>query len=118
MDNKLNNIFDEYDILEDEPSEERYQKKADYVADNFSNKIEMAGKKLRFAQDVIALFRYFMDENVQWYRKFIIVSALVYFIAPIDAMPDITPLIGYLDDFGVIAAVVKYMGHELKPYYP
>lgn len=117
MENRLNNIFDEYDILEDEPAEETYQAKSAYVREHFSDKMEMVGKKLRFTEDLLAMFRYFLDENVQWYRKMIIVGALAYFISPIDAIPDLTPLIGYLDDLGVIAAVVKFMGHELKPYY-
>lgn len=118
MDTNLKNIFNEFDIAEDEPTEERYQKKATYVTGHFENKMETVGKKLRFAQDLIALFRYFLDPDVQWYRKFIIVSALIYFISPVDAIPDIAPLFGYLDDFGVIAAVVKFMGRELQAYYP
>lgn len=118
MDPQLKNIFDEYDILEDDPAEEAYQTKAAFVADNFVTKMETAGNKLRFAQDLVALFRYFMDNGVQWYRKTIVVAALAYFIFPLDAMPDLMPLVGYLDDLGVVAAVIKFLGHELTPYYP
>ncbi len=57
------------------------------------------------------------DPDVSWYRKAIVVMGLVYFISPIDTIPDIAPLIGYLDDLGVIAAVVKFLGSELIPYY-
>ncbi len=42
------------------------------------------------------------DPLVKWYRKAIVVAALIYFIVPIDTIPDITPLFGYLDDLGVI----------------
>ncbi len=118
MDRSLNNIFDEYDILQDEPAEQEYAATAREVSERFDGKMELVGKKLRFAQDLIALFRYFTDPEVVWYRKTIVVAALAYFIAPMDAIPDIAPLIGYLDDFGVILAVVKYMGKELQPYYP
>lgn len=118
MDKNLSNMFDEFDIMEEPPTRERFDTRAKYVSDHFEHKMEMAGKKLRFAQDIVALFRYFLDPDVQWYRKFIIVSALAYFIFPLDAIPDIAPLLGYLDDFGVIAAVVKFLGHELHPYYP
>lgn len=118
MDKSLNNIFDEYDILQDEPNEREYAENARAVSERFEGKMEMAGKKLRFAQDLIALFRYFTDADVAWYRKSIVAAALAYFIAPMDAIPDIAPLIGYLDDLGVVLAVVKYMGKELEPYYP
>jgi uncharacterized membrane protein YkvA (DUF1232 family) len=75
------------------------------------------GKNLRFAQDLIALFRYFMDPDVAWQKKTIVVTALLYFILPIDAIPDFTPFIGFLDDFGVIMAVTAFMSKELEPYY-
>jgi uncharacterized membrane protein YkvA (DUF1232 family) len=42
---------------------------------------------------------------------------LIYFISPIDTIPDIAPLVGYLDDLGVITALIKYLGSELIPYY-
>ncbi|MBN1637354.1 MAG: DUF1232 domain-containing protein, partial [Ignavibacteriales bacterium] len=36
---------------------------------------------------------------------------------PLDAIPDLTPLFGYLDDLGVITALMKYLGSELNQYY-
>jgi uncharacterized membrane protein YkvA (DUF1232 family) len=58
------------------------------------------------------------DPSVKWYRKAIIVAALIYFIVPIDTIPDFTPLFGYLDDLGVLTALLKYLGDELTAYYP
>ena len=58
------------------------------------------------------------DPFVKWYRKAIIVAALIYFIVPIDTIPDLTPFFGYLDDLGVITALLKYLGSELTQYYP
>ena len=88
-----------------------------YVEENLWTKLEKVGKKISFAKDILALFRYIKDPLVSWYRKAIVVAGLIYFISPIDAIPDITPLIGYLDDLGVITALLKYLGHELIPYY-
>lgn len=88
-----------------------------YVEENLWAKLEKVGKKISFAKDVLALFNYMVDRNVSWHRKAIVVSALIYFISPIDTIPDIAPLIGYLDDLGVITALLKFLGHELKPYY-
>ena len=48
--------------------------------------------------------------------KAIVVGALVYFIVPIDAVPDFIPLIGYLDDAGVISAVVHALVEEIRAY--
>jgi len=91
--------------------------KEKYIDENLWEKLERVGKKISFAKDILALVNYMRDPNVSWHRKSIVIGALIYFIVPIDAIPDIAPLVGYLDDLGVIAAVLKYLGNELIPYY-
>jgi len=66
---------------------------------------------------VIALKLYMMDKNVKWYKKSAVVAALVYFISPLDVMPDVIPFVGYLDDLGVIAWTIKFLGKEIRAYY-
>jgi uncharacterized membrane protein YkvA (DUF1232 family) len=97
--------------------EEDYKEKTNYVEENLWSKVERVGKKISFAKDIMALYSYMKDPFVSWHRKAIVVMGLVYFISPIDAIPDIAPFIGYLDDLGVVAAVVKFLGSELIPYY-
>ncbi len=116
MDKELDQLFEDFDISGAE-DETIYRRQAHQVGEQFEEKLERVGQKLRFAQDLIALFRYFMDANVAWQRKTVVVAALLYFISPIDAIPDLAPFVGYLDDFGVILAVTKYMSAELAPYY-
>ncbi len=98
-------------------SEKEVQNGSDYVEENLWSKVEKVGNKIRFAKDVKALYRYMRDKYVPWYRKSIVIGALIYFISPIDAIPDLAPLFGYLDDLGVIAAVIKFLGSEILPYY-
>lgn len=116
MDKELKDFFEGYDISGEE-DEETYRRQAKQVGEQFEEKLERVGNKLRFAQDLLALFRYFMDGRVGWQRKTIVVGALLYFISPLDAVPDLAPLVGYLDDLGVILAVTKFMSTELAPYY-
>ena len=96
---------------------EKVEQGTTFIEKNLWQKLEKVGSKIRFAKEIKALFRYLLDGNVQWYRKSIVIGALIYFISPIDAIPDIAPLVGYLDDLGVIMATVKFMGKELTPYY-
>ena len=91
--------------------------KIKYIEENLWEKLERVGKKISFAKDILALVNYMRDPYVSWHRKAIVVAALVYFISPIDTIPDIAPLVGYLDDLGVITALLKFLGHELIPYY-
>ncbi len=118
---KEDEIFEDYNDLGalnfGGKSEKDVEKDQRFVEENLWNKIERTGKKISFAKDVIALFNYMRDPLVSWHRKSIVVAALIYFISPIDAIPDIAPLIGYLDDLGVITALLKFLGSELIPYY-
>ncbi len=98
-------------------TEKEVDQKIQYVEENLWTKLERVGRKISFAKDIFALVRYLRDPLVSWHRKAIVAAALIYFISPVDAIPDITPLIGYLDDLGVITALLKYLGHELIPYY-
>lgn len=45
-----------------------------------------------------------------------VVFALLYFISPIDLIPDPIPVVGYLDDAAVIAACVKMVGADLQRF--
>jgi uncharacterized membrane protein YkvA (DUF1232 family) len=94
-----------------------YEPKAAHVEENLWYKLEKAGKMISFAKDIMALFSYMQDSFVSWHRKAIVIAALIYFISPIDTIPDVAPLFGYLDDLGVITALLKFLGNELIPYY-
>ena len=109
-----------YDINElnsDYDSASKVNRGKEEVEERLWEKIERVGKKISFAKDIKALYNYMVDPVIPWYRKSIVVGALVYFISPIDAIPDLAPLVGYLDDLGVTSAVLKFMGSELIPYY-
>lgn len=93
------------------------EEKIRFVDDNLWTKVQTTGKKISFAKDILALYRYLKDSYIGWGRKAVIVAALVYFITPIDAVPDLVPFFGYLDDLGIITALLKFLGSELVPYY-
>ena len=119
------NEIEEHDYMEDTISEfrsdyeshDKYEEGKDFIEENLWEKVEKVGKKLSFTKDIKALYNYFTDKSIPWYRKSIVIGALVYFIVPFDTIPDLAPLIGYLDDLGVITAVIKYMGSELTQFY-
>jgi len=83
-------------------------------------------KVLKFAKtagkEVIekALLLYYALDNPELpaWAKSTIYGALGYFIFPLDAIPDVTPVVGYADDLGVltvaIAAVALYIDKTVK----
>lgn len=83
----------------------------------FANKYSDRGfwdKVIAFAKvagrEVIekALWLYYAAQNpaTPAWAKSVIYGALGYFVFPFDAIADITPLVGYADDLGVLVAAV------------
>jgi uncharacterized membrane protein YkvA (DUF1232 family) len=52
------------------------------------------------------LFYAAQDAKTPTWAKTVIYGALGYFIFPVDAIPDITPVVGYADDLGVLASAI------------
>ena len=61
-------------------------------------------------RDVAALYLAARDPRVPWYAKAVALAVAAYALSPIDLIPDVIPVIGYLDDviivpLGIVLAV-------------
>lgn len=112
----MNDYFED-SAIRDFDSNEKIEEATEVVEEKLWIKLEKLGSKISFAKDLLALYKYLVDGRVSWHRKAIVAAALVYFIVPIDSIPDLAPLFGYMDDLGVIMATLKFLGSELIPYY-
>lgn len=45
-----------------------------------------------------------------------VIGALAYVVSPVDAIPDVIPVLGLTDDVGVVALVIASLGYELIQY--
>jgi uncharacterized membrane protein YkvA (DUF1232 family) len=45
-----------------------------------------------------------------------ILGAIIYFVSPIDMIPDFIPIVGYLDDAFIMGLVIKQIGADLQTY--
>lgn len=45
-----------------------------------------------------------------------LVSALIYFLSPVDLIPDVLPVIGYVDDAVVIALAIRFAYTDLEDF--
>ncbi len=97
--------------------EKEFEEKAALVTEQLPQKLAKINSRLRLVADILALFRFMTDPDVHWAKKALAVGALLYFIIPVDSIPDVAPFVGYLDDLGVITLVVAYLGKQLKSYY-
>ena len=94
--------------------------KAAYSDKKLWQKLSTFAKALGVKMTYTALLLYYAyrrKETPRWAKK-IVLGALGYLIAPIDAIPDIAPIVGYTDDLGVLSfglvAISAYVNQEVK----
>ncbi|RKG73384.1 DUF1232 domain-containing protein [Corallococcus terminator] len=63
-------------------------------------------------------FHYVRDPKVGTWRKLAGLLAVLYFVSPVDAVPDFIPVFGWLDDLGVLSAAALFMVREVQRYRP
>jgi uncharacterized membrane protein YkvA (DUF1232 family) len=54
--------------------------------------------------------------GIPWKTFIIILAALIYFISPIDLLPDLLPITGLTDDFGVLLYVYNSVSGEIDKF--
>lgn len=67
-----------------------------------------------FHTEIYALYLAYRDARVKWYVRVLLALSLVYAVSPLDLLPDLTPVFGYLDDV-VIVAVGLTASYRLLP---
>jgi uncharacterized membrane protein YkvA (DUF1232 family) len=72
-----------------------------------------AGTKVIYA--VLLLYYAMKDSSVSLKTKLFIAASLGYFILPTDAIFDLTPIIGYSDDLGVLLFALKQISSAITP---
>jgi uncharacterized membrane protein YkvA (DUF1232 family) len=63
-----------------------------------------------------ALYRYFRDPAASIVGKLFVLLALVYLVSPVDAIPDVLPVVGWLDDIGVMSLAIAWMWKVVGRY--
>jgi len=66
-------------------------------------------------EKALILYYCLKDPDTPAWAKGIIIGALGYFILPLDAIPDFTPLVGYADDLGALAGATGAVIMHIKP---
>jgi uncharacterized membrane protein YkvA (DUF1232 family) len=59
-----------------------------------------------------ALYRLLTDAEGPWSAKIVFLLAVAYVVFPVDAIPDVIPILGWLDDVGVVGAALAFLGRS------
>jgi len=121
-----------YGVLNDPEQRKQYDRMLRYTRGKdfgkilnekeFWQKVEKASPVLkRILKDVKDLYALFIDSIKGKYNLHpaimgIIGGGLLYFIMPLDLIPDYIPIVGLLDDFAVLSAIINSLQNELADY--
>ena len=112
----LKKNYDEAEkLLQDEDKLERFLQRVEKRV----KRIPRAGRRLSQIPIMISLVHnYYRKEyrHIPIGSIIAIISALIYFLSPIDLIPDFIPFIGYLDDAAVLTTAWKLIDSDVKKY--
>ncbi len=54
--------------------------------------------------------------DIEWKHILLVMAALLYFITPLDLIPDFIPVSGFIDDFTVLVWVYNKVQHEIDRF--
>ena len=99
------------------PDVERYTSAEAFREDTFWEKLRQFARTAGRSVVEKALWLYFATQSPtcpKW-AKTTAYGALAYFVLPVDAVPDILPGVGYVDDLGALAAAVSIIASQITP---
>jgi uncharacterized membrane protein YkvA (DUF1232 family) len=84
------------------------------VRTGFWRKLRRVAGHVPFAEDAVAAYFCALDPATPFRVRATLFGALAYFLLPFDSLPDIFPLLGFVDDASVIAAALAAIGAHLE----
>ena len=81
----------------------------EYSEQGFWNKLTSGAKTagVEVVEKALLLYYAAQEDSTPTWAKATVVGALGYFISLLDAVPDMTPMLGYTDDLGVLVMAVS-----------
>jgi len=72
--------------------------------------------KIPILGDLGALWRFFRDTEASLLGKAFVIAVVAYVILPTDAIPDLEPVLGWLDDLGMMVLTFAYLSTVIGRY--
>ena len=84
---------------------------------SFWRKTRRVAAHIPFAEDLLAAYYCAFDRNTPLQVKATLVGAIAYFVLPIDAIPDVLPVLGFTDDAAVLAIAINLVAGHILPVH-
>jgi uncharacterized membrane protein YkvA (DUF1232 family) len=66
-------------------------------------------------EQALSMFYALQDPDTPAWAKSIMIGALAYLVSPVDAIPDIIPIVGLTDDAAIITGAIATVLVHIKP---
>ena len=96
-------------------SQWRDARKAERVRREFRREARRVAARLPFAEDLLAAYYCAFDRATPVQVKTALVGALAYFVLPLDAVPDVLPMVGFTDDAAVLLTALRVVAAHVRP---
>ena len=84
---------------------------------SFWRKLRRVVAQIPFAEDLLAAYYCAFDRETPLPVKATLIGAIAYFVLPVDAIPDVLPVIGFTDDAAVLATAIKLVADHIRPLH-
>jgi uncharacterized membrane protein YkvA (DUF1232 family) len=63
-----------------------------------------------------AMWRFLMDPHAPRFPQLLAILTIVYLVSPLDLIPDVVPILGWLDDIGLTSFAIAYVAASAARY--
>jgi uncharacterized membrane protein YkvA (DUF1232 family) len=93
----------------------RSRKEDPSLRHDFWRKLRHVVARIPFAEDLLAAHYCAFDRATPLPVKATLIGAIAYFVLPIDAIPDVLPVLGFTDDAAVVALAIRQVAGAITP---
>ena len=107
------------EVLQSSPRMRNVVNKATEKVNDFSvDNLKISGLVARLKVFIRMVKAYAKGDyrDIEWKHILLVMAALLYFITPLDLIPDFIPVSGFIDDFTVLVWVYNKVQHEIDRF--
>jgi len=87
------------------------------VRTGFWRKLKRQATYVPFAESATAAYFAALDRATPLKVRATLLAALAYFVVPVDAVPDVFPMLGFTDDAAVLMTALRLLSDHIKPHH-
>ncbi|WP_454914834.1 YkvA family protein [Xanthobacter sediminis] len=87
------------------------------VRNGFWKKLKRQATYVPFAEEATAAYFAAFDRATPMKVRATLLAALAYFVLPVDAVPDVFPVLGFTDDAAVLMTALRLLSDHVKPHH-